>query len=278
MNQNIEYEKFTQEVYQELVAADVVKTTNVQHNVKLRGKSGQEHQIDVYWEYEIAGVIHRVAIECKNYKRKISIGAVRDFYGVLSDLNNVAGIMVTKIGYEEGAKEFATHYEISLKELRRPNQDEGIIGTVEININIAKRQCLYSVDEHWAASKGVDIRKYKMFLDDISLSYNNRWTKSSHIPLEATSRRIVNENGKLITTLDALEKKLPETPEHYSYAFPLDDAFIDTRWGMLKINEVKYVYENERQTTIISIDARELIKAILKDAISGEIKVVMKKV
>ena len=49
-----------------------------------------------------------------------------------------------------------------------------IIGTVEININIAKRQCLYSVDEHWAASKGFDIRKYKMFLDNISLSYNNR--------------------------------------------------------------------------------------------------------
>ena len=100
-------------MYQELVAADVVKTTNVQHNVKLRGKSGQEHKIDVYWEYEIAGVIHRVAIECKNYKRKISIGAVRDFYGVLSDLNNVAGIMVTKIGYQEGAKEFAAHFGIS---------------------------------------------------------------------------------------------------------------------------------------------------------------------
>lgn len=208
-------------MYQELVAADVVKTTNVQHNVKLRGKSGQEHQIDVYWEYEIAGVIHRVAIEGKNYKRKISIGAVRDFYGVLSDLNNVAGIMVTKIGYQEGAKEFAAHFGISLKELRRPNQDEGIIGTVEININIAKRQCLYSVDEYWAASKGFDIRKYKMFLDNISLSYNNRWAKSSHIPLETTSRSIVNEDGELITTLDALEKELPETPEHYFYAFPM---------------------------------------------------------
>lgn len=277
MNINIEYEKFTQEVYQELVAADVVKTTNVQHNVKLKGKSGQEHQIDVYWEYEIAGVKHRVAIECKNYKRKISIGTVRDFYGVLQDLNNVAGIMVTKIGYQEGAKDYAAHYGISLKELRRPNQDEGVIGTVEININIKKRQCLYSVDEKWAANKGFDIGKYKAFLDDFSLSDNNKWAKSSHIPLETTSRRIVNGKGKLITTLDALEEKLPESPEHYFYAFPLDDAFIDTRWGMLKINEVKYVYENEQQTTIISIDARELIKAILKDAISGEIKVVIKK-
>lgn len=276
MNLNIEYEKFTQEVYQELVAADVVKTTNVQHNVKLRGKSGREHQIDVYWEYEIAGVIHRVAIECKNYKRKVPIGAVRDFYGVLGDLNNVAGIMVTIIGYQEGAKEFAAHYGISLKELRRPNQDEGIIGTVETNIYIAKRQCLYLVDENWAASKGFDIQKYKAFLDNFSLSNNNRWAKSSHIPLETTSRRIVNGDGELITTLDALEKELPETPEHYFYSYPLDNAFINTRWGRLKINEVKYVYENEQQTTRISIDACELIKAILKDTINGGINVILK--
>ena len=64
-NANIEYEKFAQEVYQELVNADVVKSTEVRHNIKVLGKSGQEHQIDVYWEYEIAGVLHKVAIECK---------------------------------------------------------------------------------------------------------------------------------------------------------------------------------------------------------------------
>jgi len=42
----------------------------------------------------------------------VSIGKIRDFYGVLSDLNNVAGIMETKIGYQKGAKE----YGITLKE------------------------------------------------------------------------------------------------------------------------------------------------------------------
>ena len=80
MNLNIEYEKFTQEVYQELVNTDVVKTTEVKHNIKLTGKSGQEHQIDVYWEYEIAGVGHKVAIECKNYNSAVPIGKVRDFF------------------------------------------------------------------------------------------------------------------------------------------------------------------------------------------------------
>lgn len=87
MNPNIEYKKFTQEIYQELVNADVLKTTDVQHNVKLKGRSGQEHQIDVYWEYEIAGTKQKVAIECKNYNKTVGIGKVRDFCGVLYDLN-----------------------------------------------------------------------------------------------------------------------------------------------------------------------------------------------
>lgn len=107
MNANIEYEKFTQEIYQELVNADVVKRTKVKHNIKILGKSVQKHQIDVYWEYEIAGVLHKVAVECKNYKKPIPISKVRDFYGVLSNLDNVSGIIVTKIGYQERAKKLA---------------------------------------------------------------------------------------------------------------------------------------------------------------------------
>ena len=42
MNQNAEYEKFTQEIYQQLLntAFGNVKTVEVLHNVKLRGRSG----------------------------------------------------------------------------------------------------------------------------------------------------------------------------------------------------------------------------------------------
>ena len=114
MNQNIEYERFTQEVYQELINARGI-TTSVKHDVKLIGKSGQKHQIDVYWEYSINGIQHKVAIECKNYKKEIPIGKVRDFYGLLSDLADVSGIMITKVGYQKGAKKYADYYRINLK-------------------------------------------------------------------------------------------------------------------------------------------------------------------
>lgn len=85
MNDNIEYEKFAQEIYNEILKNLYVKNIEVMHNVELIGKSGQKHQIDVYWEYQYDNTIFKIAIECKNYNHTVSIGKVRDFFGVLYD-------------------------------------------------------------------------------------------------------------------------------------------------------------------------------------------------
>lgn len=68
MNDSSKYELFTQQVYQILLNAEWPgKNICVHHDVKLTGTSGLKHQIDVYWEYELAGIKNRVAIECKDY-------------------------------------------------------------------------------------------------------------------------------------------------------------------------------------------------------------------
>ena len=276
MNPNIEYEKFTQEIYQELVNADVLKTTCVQHNVKLKGRSGQEHQIDVYWEYEIAGTKQKVAIECKNYNKTVGIGKVRDFYGVLYDLNNVAGIMVTKVGYQKGAKEYASEYGISLKELRIPNPGEAIIGEVEMNFDISVRRCLFLVDADYAETDKFSVTKYKHFLDWMSLNNGSSWINATHIPLELINRNIINSNGTTITTLEKIEEELPED-SNLDIVFKYEDAYVNTRWGKIKINEIKYEYEYKNEKKIIAIDAQDFVKAILKDALNGEIKLIANK-
>ena len=276
MNPNIEYEKFTQEIYQELVNADVLKTTDVQHNVKLKGRSGQEHQIDVYWEYEIAGTKQKVAIECKNYNKTVGIAKVRDFYGVLHDLNNVAGIMVTKVGYQKGAKEYASEYGISLKELRTPNLGEAIIGEVEMNFDISVRRCLFLVDADYAETDKFSVTKYKHFLDWMSLNNESSWINATHIPLELIDRNIINSNGTTITTLEKIEEELPEDSDS-DIVFKYDDAFVNTRWGKIKINEIKYEYKYTNEKKIIAIDAQDFVKAILKDALNGEIKLIANK-
>ena len=276
MNPNIEYEKFTQEIYQELVNADVLKTTKVQHNVKLNGRSGQEHQIDVYWEYEIAGTKHRVAIECKNYKKNVAIGKVRDFYGVLCDLNNVSGIMVTKVGFQKGSKEYASEYGISLKELRTPNPGEAIIGEVEMNFDISVRRCLFLVDADYAETDKFSVTKYKHFLDWMSLNNESSWINATHIPLELIDRNIINSNGTTITTLEKIEEELPKDSDS-DIVFKYEDAYVNTRWRKIKINEIKYEYEYKNEKKIIAIDAQDFVKAILKDALNGEIKLIANK-
>ncbi len=273
MNPNIEYEKFTQEVYQALVNTDVVKSTNVKHNVQLIGKSGQPHQIDVYWEYKIADVVHRVAIECKNYNKPVPVGKVRDFHSVISDLNNIAGVMVTKSGYQKGAKEYAAHYGINLKELRTPKRGEAIIGDVELFIKASIRHRLFGVDEEYATNKGFNIRGYKHCLDQLNITNDNKWQKSKYIPLGLRDNVISNDHGEMIASFEDIEKNLSEKDCVLSFS----DAFIDTReFGRLKINEIRYEHENKSESKTISIDAHEFTKAILKDALTNEIRLITK--
>lgn len=275
VNNATEYELFTREIYQQLVDADTIKATKVQHNVKLEGKSGQKHQIDVYWEYEIAGVTHKVAIECKNYNKPIAIGKVRDFYGVLADLNNVAGIMVTKAGFQKGTIQFAREHGISLKELRNPTREECIIGEVITTTSANIRHTLFLVDEEWATKNGYDFQAYRrrlnMFRGEDQIKF------ISHIPIGGKDKNIYDASNKVITSLYELEKKIPADHNMVDeIVFTFEDAYVNAPWGTTKIKEVQYSYEYRTQTSMIRLDVSDFVTAILKDALNGEIKLINK--
>lgn len=270
MNLNTEYEKFAREIYQKLMNAEGINTINVKHNVKLMGKSGQQHQIDVYWEYQIGGVKHKVIIECKNYNATVPIGKVRDFYGLLADLTNVSGIMVTKMGYQAGAKAYASYYGINLKELRTPTLEEAIIGEIQIHTQIARRRRLFLIDKQWAELNNISLESLENWFAGISL-WDGELRNDGYFPLEISSgASILDKKRHRISTFDELENKLSEDNEHI---FNFEDAYVDTRYlGQIKINAVKYISNKTQEKKIFAIDARNIIKAILKDALSGEIK------
>ncbi|HML66110.1 MAG TPA: restriction endonuclease [Dysgonomonas sp.] len=270
MNQNTEYEKLAREIYQGLINAEGIHTIDVKHNVKLTGKSGQEHQVDVYWEYEIAGVKLKVIIECKNYNTTVPIGKVRDFFGLLADLTNVSGIMVTKIGYQAGAKAYANYYGIELKELRTPDKEESIIGELELSIGINRRSRLFLIDDQWARLKNINLELLSSRLREI-LPQGDELVKDGYLPLEITrDTSILDKEGQEITTLDELGAKQPEKNEHI---FDFEDAYINTlHWGQVKIRAVKYIRNQTQERKVFAIDARNIIKVILKDVLSGQIK------
>lgn len=271
MNPNTEFELFTQWVYQRLVNNDVLKPTKVQHNVKLKGKSGCEHQIDVYWEYEIAGNLHRVAIECKNYDSLVPVGKVRDFQGVLADLNNVNGIMVSRKGYQEGAKKYADQYGISLKVVRQPAWNE-IIGSITTVVHADIRHTLYLIDEGWIAEHSFDLNKLRKFYASFQFEKADYWRAATHFPIETKDHFIRDGKGQKITSLEELEQQLPENPEPgTSFMFPFEDGWLDSRhWGPVRIREVKFEFESKTQETTINLAADDFVAAILEDALGGK--------
>ncbi len=272
MNSSVEYERLTQEIYQQLVNLDVVRSTAVKQNVKLEGRSGHKHQIDVYWEYEIAGNKHKVAIECKNYNSLVPIGKVRDFKGVLDDLNGVNGIMVTKVGYQEGAKKYAQEYGIALKELRQPRYEETIIGEFESSIHYEIRYTLFYIDADWIEKNHFDVDGYKKWLSFTYPSRREFWTSFPYIHIDRRDDILRDIEGREVKSLKELEKRLPN---HYTDAFPFvfkfKDAYLNSSlFGLIKVNAVKYDYNIQDQHKTIALDAGELVKAILKDAQSDK--------
>lgn len=270
MNPNTAFECFTQRIIQRLVNSTVLKPTLVRHNVKLVGKSGCEHQIDVYWEYEKDGVMNRVALECKNYDSNVSIGKVRDFLSVLQDLENVRGIMVTSKGYQKGAKKFAEYYGISLKKLRKPEWNESI-GTITTTFHTDKRNTLYLIDEGWIKEHNFDIDRIRGFYAEFQHKKADYWKTATHLPIETTERFIRDSRGNVISSIDSLglifvEKQAPGT----ALKIPFKDGWVESRlWGPVKIREVKIEYESTVQETIFNLAADDFVEAILEDALRG---------
>jgi restriction endonuclease len=265
MDINTQYELLTKEIFETLLR-DNGATINVQHNVEIQGKAFK-HQIDVYWEYQIAGIIHKVAIECKNYDSNVSVAKIRDFYGVLSDIGNVNGIMVSKNGFQKGAKEFAEYYGINLRELREPTDQDwkGRLKTIQINMNIVMPQVKsrkFNIDEKWV-KENIELPKSGDFSYKISGMANEIW--------------IVDGNGNQIKNMYQLDNELPhnwEKEEDIQHTYKFEDGYLVVeKYGKIKLNSIEYVYDvlkGEQKPLII--DGTASAKAILKDAITGEIK------
>ena len=113
------YERLAALVFKHLDEREVVV-----HDLRLRGdKKRAVHQIDVV--VVRAGVERRLLVECrdKGHGNKIEQGDVRDFYGVLAQLD-ADGIMLTTEGFTSGAINYALDERITLAILRGFRDEE----------------------------------------------------------------------------------------------------------------------------------------------------------
>ena len=138
----LDYEDFVETVYKAILEAErrQGKTAPVviERNKIITSKSGTPAEIDIYWEYQVAGITHRVAIECKNYNKNIDIPRVRDFARKIEHLSGLKGLMVTKKGFSENAIAEASADNIDLLIIREQSAEDwdGRIKQVNVRIHI----------------------------------------------------------------------------------------------------------------------------------------------
>lgn len=86
----------------------------MRRNVTLQGKT-VSHQIDLYWEFSIAGMTYTNVVQAKDWNNPVTKGELLKFHAVLDDLpGQPRGIVVTKTGYQAGAATYAQAHGIQL--------------------------------------------------------------------------------------------------------------------------------------------------------------------
>ena len=84
------------------------------HLKKYLGKSGQHYEIDVSFEARIGVLELLVLVECKRYKRPVTVQEVADFAYRIQDTGAHKGVLVSPHGFQRGALQVAKAEKIAL--------------------------------------------------------------------------------------------------------------------------------------------------------------------
>ncbi len=128
-NTGKEYETFVARIQQALLDADTytkTKTIKVETNKKIIDTNECEREFDVYWEYELGGIVYKTIIECKDHDTSISIDKIDALIGKTRDIPGLIPIFATRKDYQSGAKQKARVHNIELLIIREQNDSDWI--------------------------------------------------------------------------------------------------------------------------------------------------------
>jgi len=128
-----------------------------------------------------------------------------------------------------------------LKVVRQPAWNE-TIGSITTVVHADIRHTLFLIDEEWIAEHNFDLDRLRKFYSSFQFDKADYWQAATHFPIDTKDHFIRNAKGKVISSLDELEKQLPENPEpNTSIVFPFEDAWLESRhWGQVRIREVVF--------------------------------------
>lgn len=109
-----DFESYVQYVYSTLLNSRGERI-QVSRRTTFRLPGGESYEIDVYYEFYKAGVRHRVAIECKDWKRPIDQGKILEFHQKIKNIgNDVVGVVISRSGFQSGVETVAARHNVLL--------------------------------------------------------------------------------------------------------------------------------------------------------------------
>lgn len=99
------FESYVRYVYQTLLGIQG-KNISVSRRATVYDTRGNSYNIDVFYEFDVAGVHHRVAIECKDHSRPVGRDDAIAFVGKIRDLPSAIGVFISRSGFQSGAKKY----------------------------------------------------------------------------------------------------------------------------------------------------------------------------
>lgn len=256
MKPGTEYELFIKEIYEAILRYEGIENINVQHDKKIVGSSGVERQVDIFWEFKVAGVRHKVIVECKDYKTAVPLEKIDAFHSKVIDIGEATGVFVSKNGYQSGAIELAKKYGIQLQEIRPPaDKDwEGLIRNIELHLHcrfIDNVHPIIEVDHEWG-----EINNY-------TSTNRSGWTNETFIENADDGSRI-----SLRFLINELSREQIGTGLKAEFLFK--DSYFCIDGDRIKIAKIKFEYDVIETADILKICGDNVIKAIVHDVIEGK--------
>jgi len=254
------YEAFVETVYKAILEAErrqgKVAPIAIERNKIITSKSGTPAEIDIYWEYQIAGITHKVAIECKNYNKNIDIPRVRDFARKIEHISGLKGLMVTHEGFSENAIAEASADNIDLLVVREYGAEdwEGYITHVNVQIHLASPSRTIglrpSFNREWMLANGFKVGELVQYHTEnkaIIIEDKASGFKHSLFELEAN---------------DFFEAKGPGT---HVWSRQCEDGWIYLDQTTLKLDSIEVEYrKNPATQQDISVDFEQYVLAVMK--------------
>lgn len=260
-NKNTEYERFVRDIVEAVLRAQGLETVEVKHDVQVQGIS-RSHQIDVYWEYRLGGVLHRVIINCKRYTHPVEVTDVLTLSGVLFDMPGVRGLIVTTVGYQKGALEYAKTHQIGLK-IVRPPQDSDWQGRIraikgQLHLRVPELiECNIQLDRKWVEANIGDPSSVTGSGEyDAQTTMVHDLTTGSVDDISALFNRVLRENPT-------------EVGKEGGAVLRWNDARLE-RPGKpsLRLDSIEFRWRIKPGETM-TLDVRSAPEAIVRDAVAG---------